>query len=343
MRRASASSASRPSATWTPLMRAVVTGGTGTPRQCRWRPRRRQDRHHQRLSRRLVLRLHRQLRRRGLVRQRRLPPDQHAHGRRPAGHDLAEIHGLCPHQYRDQTGARHRLQAGALRRRRRPTAGNARRPSGRRRSSPRRPTSCSISPTQLDAALRATGSRHRDRGARRDAAPGRKPLILAVPAQPAADAGRGAGRRLRPLLVRAHRRPARSAPRRSGRGRPGRAPARPRPIPTRAPISPGTALCSSGSGEGVQFVATTDSDGAAARSRLPLPHRRHDADRDLLDAGADRRRRARPSPGPMARRAFTAAGIARANDGSMQLYCQRDAGARSTGSRSPATGRSGWC
>ena len=36
-----------------------------------------------------------------------------------AGDDLAEIHGLRAHQYRDQTGLRHRLQARAVRRRRR--------------------------------------------------------------------------------------------------------------------------------------------------------------------------------------------------------------------------------
>ena len=51
------------------MMRAVVTGGTGTPRRRRGRARRRQVRHHLVLSRRLVLRLHRQLRRRRLVRQ----------------------------------------------------------------------------------------------------------------------------------------------------------------------------------------------------------------------------------------------------------------------------------
>ena len=62
-----------------------------------------------------------------------------------AGHDLAEIHGLCPHQHRDQTGLRHRLQASALchhRVDRRPTS-RPEQPSGRPRSSRRPRASCS--------------------------------------------------------------------------------------------------------------------------------------------------------------------------------------------------------
>ena len=51
------------------MMMKVVEQGTGRARQAGGRPGRRQDRHHQRLQGRLVLRLYRQFRRRGLVRQ----------------------------------------------------------------------------------------------------------------------------------------------------------------------------------------------------------------------------------------------------------------------------------
>ena len=84
-------------------------GGRERHRQAR-RARRRagrgQDRHHQFLARRLVRRLHRQFRRRGVDGQRRLYLDQ-AHDRRHvAGHDLAQHHGLCASGHRIAAAAR---------------------------------------------------------------------------------------------------------------------------------------------------------------------------------------------------------------------------------------------
>ena len=64
-----------------------------------------QDRHHQRVSRRVVRRLHRQLRRRRLVRQRRLCADQPHDRRLAARHDLAEDHGLCAPGHRGEAAA----------------------------------------------------------------------------------------------------------------------------------------------------------------------------------------------------------------------------------------------
>ena len=87
-------------------------------RQARRRAGLRQDRHHQFLARRLVRRLHRQFRRRGVDGQRRLYLDQ-AHDRRHAArHDLAQHHGLC--------ASGHRIAAAA-----RPAAADARAAAGR--------------------------------------------------------------------------------------------------------------------------------------------------------------------------------------------------------------------
>ena len=88
------------------MMNNVVENGTGTPRAPRRHRRRRQDRHHQRLSRRLVRGLHRQLRLRRLVRQRRLCLDQPHDRRLAAGDDLARHHGLCPSGHRAEAAAR---------------------------------------------------------------------------------------------------------------------------------------------------------------------------------------------------------------------------------------------
>ena len=65
------------------IMNKVVEEGTGRRAHPRGRQGGRQDRHHQCLSRRLVRRLHRQLRVRRVVRQRRLRADQ-PHDRRLA-------------------------------------------------------------------------------------------------------------------------------------------------------------------------------------------------------------------------------------------------------------------
>ena len=67
----------------------------------------RQDRHHQRLARRLVRRLHGKLRRRRVGRQRRLFPNQPHDRRHSAGDDLARHHGVCAPGRRTATAARH--------------------------------------------------------------------------------------------------------------------------------------------------------------------------------------------------------------------------------------------
>ena len=74
----------------------VPEWGTGRARQARRHPHGRQDRHHLGLPRRLVLRFHRQLCRRRLVRQRQLHPDPPPDRRQPAGADLARDHDLSP-------------------------------------------------------------------------------------------------------------------------------------------------------------------------------------------------------------------------------------------------------
>ncbi len=69
---------------------------------------RRQDRYHQRLSRCMVRRIHRQFHLRGLVRQRRLFGDQPHDRRLAAGADLARHHGRSPSGRRDQGNRRYR-------------------------------------------------------------------------------------------------------------------------------------------------------------------------------------------------------------------------------------------
>ncbi len=87
------------------------------PRDHRWRPGRRQDRNHQRFPGCLVRRLHRQLHRRRLVRQRRLFLDQPHDRRLAAGDDLARDHGRRASGRGDQGhSGRHARQACASRR-----------------------------------------------------------------------------------------------------------------------------------------------------------------------------------------------------------------------------------
>ena len=74
------------------MLYSVVENGTGRRAQHSRHPRRRQDRHHERLQGCLVCRLHRQLHDGRLARERRLSFDQPADRRHSAGRDLAEIH-----------------------------------------------------------------------------------------------------------------------------------------------------------------------------------------------------------------------------------------------------------
>ena len=92
------------------MMSKVVEEGTAQARHPRRHQVGRQDRHHELLSRRLVRRLHRQLRVRRVVRQRRLQPAQPHDRRLAAGADLARHHGLCPPGHRAQEHHRPRAE-----------------------------------------------------------------------------------------------------------------------------------------------------------------------------------------------------------------------------------------
>ena len=100
------------------------------PRRPNSRPRNfRQDRHDQQLDQRLVQRLHRQPRRKRLVRQRRQRADGEHDRRHAAGDDLAGDHGLRPSGTRGQAAVRRRAPAGRPER-----AGRGRRGESRARS-----------------------------------------------------------------------------------------------------------------------------------------------------------------------------------------------------------------
>ncbi len=113
---------------------AELGRGTGhrPARDASGHPDRRQDRHHQRLPRCVVRRLHRQLHRRRLVRQRRLPADQPHDRRLAAGDDLAADHAARARGHRaasparPQPAPRHDPPGG---RRRPPRPGQCRRPA----------------------------------------------------------------------------------------------------------------------------------------------------------------------------------------------------------------------
>ena len=135
-RRRSRSCRSRRSPMLDTMMKRVVEEGTGGRAQLGPGVNvDRQDRHHQWLQGRLVLRLHRQYRRLRLVWQRR----QRGHGqhdrRHAAGQDLARHHGLCASGHSDQADPRAR-EPGDSRRartRRRPRRWSSARRRGRRR------------------------------------------------------------------------------------------------------------------------------------------------------------------------------------------------------------------
>ena len=96
------------------MLTHVVVGGHRHAGPARQRHGRGQDRHDQQLPRRLVLRLHRQLRRRRLVRQRRLHVDEQDDRRHAAGHDLARHHGLRASGHRDPPALRPRRRSRGL-------------------------------------------------------------------------------------------------------------------------------------------------------------------------------------------------------------------------------------
>src|SRR5262249_54999282 len=115
----------------------------------------REDRHHQRLPRRLVRRVHRQHDLRRLVRQRRLP--SHASDDRwlAPGNDLARDHGVCAPRHRTQTATRPRPASavGAASR-------GSRGQEGRRTADPPQFHSHQARSRCLGAARAADGRRH---------------------------------------------------------------------------------------------------------------------------------------------------------------------------------------
>ena len=159
-------------------------------------------------------------------------PTNKMQGAPHAGDDLAEIHGLCAHQYRGQAGPGIDFEPAPFVRSADTGAGAGRAPSPR--CSRRRRTSSSISPMP---ARRRSGAKPAQQARARSRPRSRRAFdpcgsLTSVPQH----VGGGAGGRLRAVLLRAHRRP---PVRRAEVGPWAAWPAAgaPRPIPTREALS----------------------------------------------------------------------------------------------------------